>query len=102
MQAYQLQLLQQMQSTYGLKVNHFTYLLFSVLNIFFLLLQPQDQEMMMLMQAQVAQVQAQQHQQEVSRLLWNTSRPTSESSSKELNLCCKLHQTWTRPDVDIT
>merc|ERR1719410_43798 len=42
MQAYQLQLLQQMQSTYGLK--------------------PQDQEMMMLMQAQVAQVQAQQHQ----------------------------------------
>ena len=101
MQAYQLQLLQQMQSTYGLKVNHFTYLLFSVLNIFFLL-QPQDQEMMMLMQAQVAQVQAQQHQQEVSRLLWNTSRPTSESSSKELILGFKLNQTWTRPDLDFT
>ena len=55
----------------------------------------------MLMQAQVAQVQAQQHQQEVSRLLWNTSRPTSESSSKELNLGCKLNQTWTRPDLDL-
>ena len=30
-----------------------------------------------------------------------TSRPTSESSSKELNLDCK-HQTWTRPDLDLT
>ena len=26
-----------------------------------------------------------------------TSRPTSESSSKELNLSSKLIQTWTRP-----
>ena len=37
---------------------------------------------------------------------WNfggkTSRPTSESSSKELNLGCKLNQTWTRPDLDLT
>ena len=31
-----------------------------------------------------------------------TSRPTSESSSKELNLGCKLNQTWTRPDLDLT
>ena len=32
----------------------------------------------------------------------NTSRPTSESSSKELYLGCKLNQTWTRPDLDLT
>ena len=31
-----------------------------------------------------------------------TSRPTSESSSKELNLGFKLNQTWTRPDLDLT
>ena len=30
-----------------------------------------------------------------------TSRPTSESSSKELNLSSKLNQTWTRPDLDL-
>ena len=28
-------------------------------------------------------------------LCGKTSRPTSESSSKELNLSCKLNQTWT-------
>ena len=28
-----------------------------------------------------------------------TSRPTSESSSKELNLTSKLNQTWTKPDL---
>ena len=31
-----------------------------------------------------------------------TSRPTSESSSKELNLGSKLNQTWNRPDLDLT
>ena len=31
-----------------------------------------------------------------------TSRPTSESSSKEINLGCKHSQTWTRPDLDLT
>ena len=32
---------------------------------------------------------------ELLRLIANeTSRPTSESSSKELNLGCKLSQTW--------
>ena len=30
-----------------------------------------------------------------------TSRPTSESSSKELNLSSVLIQTWTRPDLDL-
>ena len=34
--------------------------------------------------------------------LATTSRPTSESSSKELNLGWKLNQTWTRPDLDLT
>ena len=32
----------------------------------------------------------------------STSRPTSESSSKELNLGYKLNQTWTRPDLNLT
>ena len=31
-----------------------------------------------------------------------TSCPTSESSSKDLNLGCKMNQTWTRPDRDLT
>ena len=31
-------------------------------------------------------------------VLRQTSRPTSESSSKELNLGSKLNQTWNRPD----
>ena len=30
-----------------------------------------------------------------------TSRPTSESSSIELNLSCKLNQTWTRPEMGL-
>ena len=30
-----------------------------------------------------------------------TSRPTSESSSKELNLSSLLNQTWARPDLDV-
>ena len=30
-----------------------------------------------------------------------TSHPTSESSSKKLNLGCNLNQTWTRPDLDL-
>ena len=36
------------------------------------------------------------------RKQYKTSRPTSESSSKELNLGCKLNQTWTRPDLNLT
>ena len=31
-----------------------------------------------------------------------TSRPTSMSSSKELNLGCKVNQTWTLPDLSLT
>ena len=31
----------------------------------------------------------------------STSRPTSESSSKELNLSSILNQSWTRPDLDL-
>ena len=30
-----------------------------------------------------------------------TSRPTSESISKKLNLSSILNQTWTRPDLDL-
>ena len=36
------------------------------------------------------------------QLPFETSRPTSESSSKELDLGCKLNQAWTRPDLDLT
>ena len=32
----------------------------------------------------------------------STSRPTSESSSKELHLGGTLNQAWTRPDLDLT
>ena len=39
---------------------------------------------------------------EAKFIVRETSRPTSESSSKELNLGCKLNQTWTRPDMDLT
>ena len=31
-----------------------------------------------------------------------TNCPTSKTSSKELNLICKLNQTWTRPGPDLT
>ena len=30
------------------------------------------------------------------------SRPTSDSSFKELAQRCKLDQTWTKPDLDLT
>ena len=35
-------------------------------------------------------------------MMGGTSRPTSESSSKELNNGCKLNQTWTNPGPDLT
>ena len=35
-------------------------------------------------------------------IIMRTSRPSSESSSKELKFGCKLNQTWTRPDLNLS
>ena len=39
---------------------------------------------------------------DISRISYITSRPTPESSSKELNLGCILNLTWTLPDLSLT
>ena len=39
---------------------------------------------------------------EAKFIVRETSRPTSESSSKELNLGCKLNQTWNLLNLSLT